>query len=254
VIAALLGFGPVPEVAAGVITFYGIDLGAELGDPHPNSDSARAAFLAAMPAGVVAGVEDFEDNPLGGGAVGVTFPGSGVTGTITPLATLFAEVSQTLRVGEFPVSGLNYYRTGTRGNSAFFDLEFSTPVTAIGFYGTGFSNYQGAPRPIPPIRLSIDGGPPIDTVNVDPRTITDSSVNFFGVISDTPFTRVRLINPAGADNDGIGVDDIIVGHFAPAAVPEPGSLLLAGVGAVGVAAARRRARRRSATASPPAAA
>ena len=55
-------------------------------------------------------------------------------------------------------------------------------------------------------------------------------MNFFGVISDTPFDKVRLINASNLD-DGIGVDDIMIGQ---AAVPEPSSLvvLITGIGLV----------------------
>ncbi len=114
-------------------------------------------------------------------------------------------------------------------------------MTAIGFYGTDFSNYLGSGRSSPPIRLSLDGGSPIDTLNVAPQTIPSGSVNFFGVISDTPFTTIRLIN-SGVLSDGLAIDDIIVGKAA--AVPEPASVVtMAGLVAVGVAAARWRKRK-----------
>jgi hypothetical protein len=90
------------------------------------------------------------------------------------------------------------------------------------------------PGQVPPIRISLDGGAPIDVLNVDPAAVPGGSANFFGVISDTPFTTVRLINPPGTAGDAVGVDDITIGQKAVAAVPEPSSLTLFGLGGLGL--------------------
>jgi hypothetical protein len=65
--------------------------------------------------------------------------------------------------------------------------------------------------------------------------IPSNSANFFGVISDTPFTTVRLINPAGdaSITEGIGIDNLVIGQVA--AVPEPNSLISAALGVLGLA-------------------
>lgn len=225
---------------AAFTTFYGFDPAAGPGGAHPNSDAARAAFVAALAPGTV-GVENFEGDPLVGGVIGVAFPPTGVTGTSTPLANQFASVSGAVDGGFFPTSGTNFYRLQTSSNTAFFDLLLSAPVTAIGFYGADFSNYQSSGVSSPPIRLSLDGGSPIDTLNVAPQTIPGGSVNFFGVITDTPFTTIRLIN-SGLLSDGIAIDDIIVGQVAPAAVPEPASVGLVVAGVVGLLGYARRQR------------
>ncbi len=63
---------------------------------------------------------------------------------------------------------------------------------------------------------------------------------FFGVLADTPFTTVSFTLPRtfGTSN-ATGFDAMLFGQ-APAPVPEPGTLALFALGAVGIALARRR--------------
>ncbi len=93
----LVTLGSGPLATAGVITFYGFDPAAGPGGAHPNSDAARAAFVAALAPGTV-GVENFEGDPLVGGVIRMAFPPTGVTGTSTPSATLYASVSNTVDI------------------------------------------------------------------------------------------------------------------------------------------------------------
>jgi hypothetical protein len=60
---------------------------------------------------------------------------------------------------------------------------------------------------------------------------------FWGFISDTPFTSVRLIGSTGQNQQNYKLDDMV---YAP--VPEPASLCLYGAGLVGIFLAVRRSR------------
>jgi len=83
----------------------------------------------------------------------------------------------------------------------------------------------------------------IPTLSVNPRTVVPSSVNFFGVLSDTPFTTALLVNPLGTSGDGIAIDDLTIGVTMTAAVPEPSTWMLMTLGLFGVVAVARRKRR-----------
>lgn len=237
---AMTAFGGGPAQAS-VLTFYGFDASA-VGGPHPNSDAARASFLSQLTPSSV-GVEDFEGQATGsflGGSRALTFPPTALSGTLQSLATISAEITDTFFPGAAgPSSGSQYLLIATGGNSSYFELTLASPRTAFGFYGSSFSNYSPFTG-YPPIRLSLDGGAPIDVLNVDPSTILDGSVNFFGLVSDTPFTTIRLINPNGAGRDGVGIDDFMIGERLRS-IPEPaiGLLIAVSLAAVGSVSARR---------------
>jgi hypothetical protein len=227
---ALLIFGALAgDVHAATATFYGLDQAVGANAPRPNSDAAYTAFLNALGPATI-GVEGFESDPAGsffGGSIALAFVPNGIAGQLQSLATTTASVRDTNDPGTFAISGARWLDVATAGDTSFFELSFDAPVVAVGFYGSSFSNYRevGA-GPYPAIRITIDGGEPVDVVDVPPQAIENASVNFFGVISDTPFTRVRMFNPAGTVSDGVGIDDFVVAR----PVPEPSSWVLTGVG------------------------
>ncbi len=241
-------------LAAPVQLFYGFDAAAGAGGAHPNSDAARSQFLAALDGSTI-GVETFESVTLGHiGYTGLssgrtlTFPATSVTATAIDFdLTSTTTIANAPGPGNFvfAINGSQYLSSLAAPSGGYFELTFDSPQNGLGFYGSGFSDYPGFGGTVTPIQLTLDGGSPIDTLNVNPTSVPYKSINFFGVVTDTPFTTVRLYN-SGPASDGIGIDDLTIGRLE--AVPEPSSLVLAGVAAI-VAGAYGRKRYRTASKS-----
>lgn len=220
--------------AAAPAVYYGLD---EIGlaAPSPNHDAARLAFLAA--AGTTY-LESFASQAVGGGTRTLSFGGAPITAQMVPLANqtyIFDNVSGGGAVdGRALVAGSRGPIGGGPADAAYFDLEFDSPVTAFAFSGFSLSNY-GVNSPVPVIFVDIEGVGRVDVLNQKPRD--ESSINFFGIVSDKAFTRLTLFNPGGQDQ-------IIVDNFRFAAappIPEPSTLalMLLGLGGVAVWAKRR---------------
>lgn len=230
VLGAILTIGLPTSGQAAIQTFYGLDGGAGNGGAHPNSDAARSQFLAALGSYAV-GTQDFESLPGNGfGLIGqsVAFPNISATGLFGQSGGIGNAVVEDNLSPEFPISGSNYLYTVIGPNRPFFEISFSEPVFGLGFYGVGVSDYFGFPG-VTPEYVNLDGGSPIGILNVDPATVPNSSVNFFGVISSTPFTTVRFYNP-GPSGDSIGIDDLTIAT----AVPEANSSVLLVAAATGL--------------------
>jgi hypothetical protein len=221
--------------------FYGLDPAAGIGGAHPNSDAARASFLAALDPGTI-GVETFEGLPLGPVTGNLAFPPLGTTGSVVDLNSTAVQGAFDGANLLFAVTGSNYLRSVTVGTQSYFELTLSSPQNGVGFFGVGLSDFLGYGGFAPPIQITLDGGDPIDVLNVNPTGIPSYSINFFGVVSESPFTTVRLLNPfpSPAIGDGIAIDDLTIGRIT--AVPEPSSLMLAGCAALGALIASRRHR------------
>ncbi len=218
--------------AAPAQLFYGFDAAAGPGGPRPNSDAAQLQFLSALDANTI-GVETFENLNVGSiETQTLQFPGTTVTGAIAnldPGATNLVRDAAEPGNFVFAINGSQYLRSLTATSTGYFELTFSSPQNGIGFYGSGVSDYAGFGGNITPIQLTLDGASPIDILNVNPTSVPYQSINFFGIVTDTPFTTVRLYN-SGPLFDGFGLDDLTVGRLEP--VPEPSSLALVTVAMV----------------------
>jgi len=205
--------------------------GTVSGDPL----NARNAFLSAL-TGV--GNEGFEGFPvLTEQPLNLSFAGSS-GGLSAILSGGSGEVRDTSTVGRFNT-------TAGAGASKWFDvassfvIDFATPISAFGFYGTDIGDFNGQ------VTASLtDINDVVTTLNVG-NTVNGSNASllFWGFTDSTnSYKRITFGNTAAGD-DFFGFDDMVIGdqrQVVPTPTPEPGSLALVGLSLAGLAASRRR--------------
>lgn len=274
----VLAWGSWPDAQqqadAGFVTYSAEDLiGAGNGAGNtgrvPVGTSAAAAefaqFIADLGIGADYGVESFERflgvNPTGSVASAIAldlqFDRVLSSGTMSVTADLtgigqVAEIPEVNRnsAGRYPVTvpvgGDQYFDT----NFALlaFTIVFSSPVDAVGFFGTDVGDFDGQ------LRLNLTHADnslsqivlPHQTSGTvgDPANNWNASLMFFGVHSTSPIKSVSLEN-LGSGYDRFGFDNLVIAQQSTTIVPEPSSILLAACGMVigGVAQARGRRRR-----------
>lgn len=231
-----LGLSSAPA-SAGVLTFEGQDAGAGPTDPRPQTDAAATAFQAA--AGLLNPTQaiTFESLPLGQPATdGVPLavaPGVAVT---LQGADHNPPTGYNFGVTQSPNDVLTGYNTTPGGNQHFafapqlnvgtasLIFTFDTPIQAFGATITGLGTGTGN------LHVLFDDGAAHDIL------ITGSTLGgaqFFGFTDPKTFissVTFQFQGVTGGSRDVIGVDDVL---FAPS-VPEPTSLVLAMMGALGV--------------------
>ncbi len=102
---------------------------------------------------------------------------------------------------------------------------------AFGFYLADSSDVAGKLT----LKFADQNTIDFDLKDLLTNTSTNGNVRYVTVISDSSILNGSLTLKATQGNDGWGIDDITVGS-----VPEPGSILLMGLGLLGLGAARRR--------------
>ncbi|MBI9092919.1 MAG: PEP-CTERM sorting domain-containing protein [Desulfobacterium sp.] len=219
----LLIIGSVGNANATAITF----LGEDLYGGRVNADAANASFMSVL-TGV--GTEDFESFAYRSTApIDLDF---GVSGTATLSGN--GRIKNGDSAGRWATSGSKYWETNQN-----FNITFTEAVSAFGFYGTDIGDFGGE------VILTYTNGS-TTTLGIGNTTgARDGSVLYFGFYEDDQdmaFDFISFSNTNGSD--WFGFDDMTIGTFTQIAqisqTPEPATILLMGIGLLGVASYSRK--------------
>jgi hypothetical protein len=228
----------VTSANATLTTYFGADSNPGFTVPvGGNAATARANFLGDLSGGV--GNEDFESFAVGAGApLNISFPGSSgnITATVngtgvvgdnasgpgTPCGTL---------CGRFATSGSQFWES-----SSLFTIDFSTGISAFGFYATDIGDFNGE------VTLTATASDGTATNFTIPNILSSAngSVLFYG-FTDTAnsYTSIAFGNTA-TGTDVFGFDDMVIGDLGQVVVPVPAAVWLFGSGLLGLVGIARR--------------
>lgn len=221
----------------GVITFNGLDVVANQGDPRPNANAAAVNFDTIAGSNASISVATFE--PVAVGTIsGAIASNASVVGNNIDSAAGVSTFNNNLFVGfNTTFNGRKFYKIDNANNSqtASLTFNFATPINSFGAFFTGIGTANGQTK----VQWVNSQGAQSITLGGD----INPSVQFFGLIDlGEAFTQVTVqmdFTPGtGEIFDEIGVDDVRYSNCNP--VPEPASIAALGLGLAAVIRRRRK--------------
>lgn len=207
-------------------TFYGYDDGGKI---TTNSNIARNAFFSNLQ-GV--GTETFETYTDGTtGPLTVNF-GSAGSATLSGMGAIQEGDS----TGRWAISGTKYWEA-PGSSSSLFTITFTEKIAAFGFYGTDIGDFEG--------QVTVTTANGTSTTYIIPHPTGqgnyDYTALYWGVIDTVnPFTSITFAN-TGSGADYFGFDDFSIGTIEQVhPTPEPATMLLLGLGLVGLTTLRKK--------------
>lgn len=209
-------------------TYFGYDGGPKI---KTNSDAARSNFFANL---VGVGTENFESYTDGQGLPLAIGFGAAGTATLSGMGAIQEGDS----TGRWAISGTKYLEV-PGSSSSLFSINFSNPIAAFGFYGTDIGDFNGQVTV-----TTTNGSSTIYVINHPTGQENYAFTALYWGVIDTvnPFTSITFAN-TGSGADYFGFDDFSIGSIEqvqPHPTPEPATMLLLGLGLVGLAGVRRK--------------
>ena len=231
-VAALLTAGN----ASAYVTFFGQDLNGSASVPlaaTPNATAASNAFLASL---IGVGTENFEGFAAGTpGPLALSFAGAGTATLSGGNGVIVNQPAGTAGAGRYSVPGGTKFWEVAAGGGATFTVTFDNPggIAAFGFWGVDIGDFGGT------LSLTLADGS-ATVLNVPAAQGSDGNVLFFGFIGSAAelFTAVTFNSTVGT-GDVFAFDSMTIGSREQVRIPEPGTLLLFGLAALGAVGARK---------------